>query len=357
MSKTFTKEEAHELLRNGRVARNAGKLEEALTWYEGYLSVSMEIYKSEPGDSVQKAFMLQDMQDNMSIAEELKKSIAIQREERREAEKRQKEEEERQRQAGGSVFTFFGRSKAKPGSVGEEAGGGGEAAGAAGPPNDFYDYTAQARKARAAQQQQASVNRLHSGAPANGAGQPCHRQQQHPRPHSMSRAPTSGGSSQASGQRPSNTRTGTGTGNGDTSAGGSSSRAIAKLPADPAAKKHTEYETQILEEMLDSSPGVTWADIAGLSFAKQTLQEAVILPNLRPDLFTGLRRPPKGVLLFGPPGTGKTMLAKAVASESGFSFFTISAASVTSKYLGEGEKLIKVCTLIAVIAGRNSFIF
>ena len=104
----------------------------------------------------------------------------------------------------------------------------------------------------------------------------------------------------------------------------------------------TEYETQILEEMLDTSPGVRWGDIAGLALAKQTLQEAVILPNLRPDLFTGLRSPSRGVLLFGPPGTGKTLLAKAVATESGFSFFSITSSSVTSKYLGEGEKLMKV---------------
>jgi hypothetical protein len=75
------------------------------------------------------------------------------------------------------------------------------------------------------------------------------------------------------------------------------------LPATVApADKNTEYENQILNEMLDSSPGVSWTDIAGLAYAKQTLQEAVILPNLRPDLFTGLRSPPRGVLLFGPPG-------------------------------------------------------
>lgn len=69
-----------------------------------------------------------------------------------------------------------------------------------------------------------------------------------------------------------------------------------------SSAKSNEYENQIIEEMLDHSPGVHWSDIAGLAFAKQTLLEAVVLPNLRPDLFVGLRSPPRGVLLFGPPG-------------------------------------------------------
>lgn len=112
-------------------------------------------------------------------------------------------------------------------------------------------------------------------------------------------------------------------------------------------KKHSEYENQLLEEILDSSPCVKWDDIAGLAVAKQTLHEAVILPNLRPDLFTGLRSPARGVLLFGPPGTGKTLLAKAVATESGFVFFSITSSSVTSKYLGEGEKLMRALFSLA----------
>ncbi len=59
----------------------------------------------------------------------------------------------------------------------------------------------------------------------------------------------------------------------------------------------------ITNEMLNRSPNVKWVDIAGLDFAKQSVQEIVVWPMLRPDIFTGLRGPPKGLLLFGPPGT------------------------------------------------------
>jgi SpoVK/Ycf46/Vps4 family AAA+-type ATPase len=97
----------------------------------------------------------------------------------------------------------------------------------------------------------------------------------------------------------------------------------------------------ILNEVVVHGDEVHWSDIAGLSAAKSTLKETVVYPFLRPDLFSGLREPARGLLLFGPPGTGKTMLARAVATESKSTFFSIGAGSLVSKFLGDSEKLVR----------------
>lgn len=104
---------------------------------------------------------------------------------------------------------------------------------------------------------------------------------------------------------------------------------------------------QILNEIVVKGDEVHWSDIAGLDIAKKSLKEAVVYPFLRPDLFMGLREPARGMLLFGPPGTGKTMLARAVATESKSTFFSISASSLTSKFLGESEKLVRALFALA----------
>ncbi|KAE9530513.1 hypothetical protein AGLY_010975 [Aphis glycines] len=103
----------------------------------------------------------------------------------------------------------------------------------------------------------------------------------------------------------------------------------------------------IRNEIIECKNLITWDDISGLEFAKNTIQESVIWPLLRPDIFKGIRRPPKGILLFGPPGTGKTLIGKCIASQSNSTFFSISASTITSKWIGEGEKSVRALFAVA----------
>ena len=88
--------------------------------------------------------------------------------------------------------------------------------------------------------------------------------------------------------------------------------------------------------------GDEWGDVVGLDGPKALLREAVVMPARYPQLFRGITASWGGVLLFGPPGTGKTMLARAVAAQCGTTFFNISASSIVSKYRGDSEKLVRV---------------
>lgn len=107
------------------------------------------------------------------------------------------------------------------------------------------------------------------------------------------------------------------------------------------SEENDKLRAGLNDAIVTEKPNVKWEDVAGLENAKKALQEAVILPIKFPQIFTGSRKPWKGILLYGPPGTGKTFLAKACATECDGTFFSVSSSDLISKYVGESEKLIR----------------
>ncbi|WCJ36751.1 P-loop containing nucleoside triphosphate hydrolases superfamily protein [Euphorbia peplus] len=120
-------------------------------------------------------------------------------------------------------------------------------------------------------------------------------------------------------------------------------------PKAPEVPPDNEFEKRIRPEVIPANEiGVTFADIGAMDEIKESLQELVMLPLRRPDLFNGgLLKPCRGILLFGPPGTGKTMLAKAIANEAGASFINVSMSTITSKWFGEDEKNVRALFSLA----------
>jgi transitional endoplasmic reticulum ATPase len=104
----------------------------------------------------------------------------------------------------------------------------------------------------------------------------------------------------------------------------------------------TMVEPSAMREVLIKKPNVHWTDVGGLEKEKEKLKELIELPLLRPDLFKSAGiKPGKGILLYGPSGTGKTLLAKAVATESNANFISVKGPELISKWVGESEKHIR----------------
>jgi len=109
---------------------------------------------------------------------------------------------------------------------------------------------------------------------------------------------------------------------------------------DMIQKYYKELRNALKNCMMTKRASVSFKDIAGNCYAKKIIQEAFVLPNLLPGYFTGKPKPWNKILLYGPPGVGKTMMCQAVATEMNASVLWVSLADITSKYTGESEKLL-----------------
>ena len=115
-----------------------------------------------------------------------------------------------------------------------------------------------------------------------------------------------------------------------------------EVTMDDFVNAYKEVTPTAMREVYIEVSTVNWTDIGGLDEVKQHMQEAVEWPLKKPEIFSRLGiKPPKGILLYGPPGCGKTMLARAVATESEANFISIKGPEVFSKWVGESEKAIR----------------
>ncbi len=119
-----------------------------------------------------------------------------------------------------------------------------------------------------------------------------------------------------------------------------------------------EVEPSAIREVFVEVPDVKWSDVGGLEDIKEELKEAVEWPLKYSDVFKKANtNPPKGILLYGVPGTGKTLLGKAIATESGVNFISVKGPSLVSKYVGESEKAIREVFKIAKQASPTILFF
>lgn len=106
---------------------------------------------------------------------------------------------------------------------------------------------------------------------------------------------------------------------------------------------------RIQREIVVESRDVSWDDIIGLEEAKKVIKESVILAIKRPDLFTGLRQTTRAIMLFGAPGNGKTLIGKCIASSCDATFMSVSSSTLTSKWIGDSELLVRAMFTYAKI--------
>lgn len=116
-----------------------------------------------------------------------------------------------------------------------------------------------------------------------------------------------------------------------------------RVTAQDFADALREIEPSAMREVFVEVPTVTWADVGGLEQVKKDLHEAVEMPMEEPESYIRMGiRPPRGVLLFGAPGTGKTLIARALANESRANFISIKGPEIMSKWVGESEKAVRM---------------